>query len=216
MLERDETVNPYKYVKDTPYRLYINGEFVPSQSGETIELINPVNNEKFATVYKGGKAEVEKAIVAARDAFDRGPWGRMTNYQRSKLLLKAHELMAERLEELAALEALNGGKIYSGCLHYDAVKGLDGLQYSAGQARCLEGKVIPVDGGGRFLNYVIWQPRGVVAEILPWNCPLMMGTINAAAALAAGNTVIIKPSSWTPLSMLVMAEIFHEAGFPQG
>ena len=216
MLERDETVNPYKYVKDTPYRLYINGEFVPSQSGETIELINPVNNEKFATVYKGGKAEVEKAIVAARDAFDRGPWGRMTNYQRSKLLLKAHELMAERLEELAALEALNGGKIYSGCLHYDAVKGLDGLQYSAGQARCLEGKVIPVDGGGRFLNYVIWQPRGVVAEILPWNCPLMMGTINAAAALAAGNTVIIKPSSWTPLSMLVMAEIFHEAGFPPG
>ena len=125
-----------------------------------------MNNEKFATVYKGGKAEVEKAIVAARDAFDRGPWGRMTNYQRSKLLLKAHELMAERLEELAALEALNGGKIYSGCLHYDAVKGLDGLQYSAGQARCLEGKSY------RWMGRPLSQLRdlaapGVVAEILP-------------------------------------------------
>ncbi|MEA4884858.1 MAG: aldehyde dehydrogenase family protein [Clostridia bacterium] len=209
-------MNPYDYVKKEPYKLYINGEFVPSASGETFDIINPVNNERFATAYRGGKADVEKAILAARDAFDHGPWGKTTNYQRSQLLLKTRDLMSQRLEEFAALEALDCGKIFTSSLYYEAVKGLDGFEYSAGKARCLEGKVVPVDGEGRYFNYVIWQPQGVVGEILPWNGPLMMGAFKVASILAAGNTVIIKPSSWASLSILAMAELFHEAGFPPG
>lgn len=130
--------------------------------------------------------------------------------------MKARDVLAERLEEFAAIEALDGGKIFTSSLYYEGVKGLDGFEYSAAKARCLEGKVIPVDGDGRYLNYVMWQPQGVVGEILPWNCPLMVGSSNVASALAAGNTVVVKPSSWASLTMLTMAEIFHEAGFPPG
>ncbi|MEN6523965.1 MAG: aldehyde dehydrogenase family protein [Anaerolineaceae bacterium] len=209
-------MNPYDYVKKEPYKLYINGEFVPSESGETFDIINPVNNQIFAKGYKGGLADVNKAIVAAREAFDHGPWGKMTNYQRSQLLLKAREILASRLEEFATLETLDCGKLYGGALYYEAMKGLDGFEFSAAKARCIEGKVIPVDGGGRYFNYVTWYPLGVVGEILPWNGPLMMGSFKVASILAAGNTVIVKPSSWASLSMLAMAEVFHEAGFPPG
>ena len=209
-------MNPYDYVKKEPYKLYINGEFVPSESGETFDIINPANNEVFATAYKGGAADAAKAIKAAREAFDKGPWGKMSAYKRSQLLMNAANIMRNRLEEFAALEALDTGKIFTSSLYYEAVKGLDGFEYSAAMARCIEGKTVPVDGDGRYFNYVLWQPLGVVGEILPWNGPLMMGAFKAALALAAGNTLIIKPSSWASLSVLAMAEIFDEAGFPPG
>lgn len=209
-------MNPYDYVKKEPYKLYINGEFVASESGETFDILNPANNEVFAQGYQGGLADVNKAIAAAREAFDNGPWGKMTNYQRSQLLLKARDIMASRLEEFAALETLDCGKIFGSAMYYEAVKGLDGFEFSAAKARAIEGKVIPVDGGGRYFNYVTWNPLGVVGEILPWNGPLMMGSFKVASILAAGNTVIVKPSSWASLSMLAMAEVFHEAGFPPG
>jgi len=207
-------MDPYSYVKKEPYKLYINGEFVASESGETFDIVNPCNNEVFATAYKGGKAVVDKAILAAREAYDNGPWGKMSAYQRSQLLLKARDIMKARLEEFAALEALDCGKFFASSLYYEAVKGLDGLEYCAGKARNLEGKVVPVDGG--YFNYVLWQPLGVVGEIIPWNGPLMMGTFKVAAILAAGNTCIVKPSSWASLTPLVLAEVFHEAGFPAG
>ena len=209
-------MNPYDYVKKEPYKLYINGEFVPSVSTRTFDITNPANNEVFAKAYSGGRADVEKAISAARNAFDHGPWGKMTNRQRSRLLFEARDLLSQRAEEFAALEALDCGKIFAGALHYDVAQALDGFEYYAGKARCLEGKVVPVDGNGRYLNYVMWQPYGVVGEILPWNCPLLMGAAKIASILAAGNTVIIKPSSWASLSMLTMAEVLHEAGFPPG
>ncbi len=209
-------MNPYDYVKKTPYKLYINGEFVPSESGELFDIINPVNNEVFAQAYKGGLADVNKAIAAAREAFDHGPWGKMTNLQRSQLLFKARDILSRRIEEFAALEALDCGKNYAGALYYEAVKGLDGFEYSASKARTIEGKVVPVDGGGSYFNYVTWNPLGVVGEILPWNGPLMMGAFKVASILAAGNTVIVKPSSWASLSMLALAEVFEEAGFPPG
>jgi len=209
-------INPYRYVQDEPYKLYINGEFVESESGETAQAVNPVNNRPFASFFLGGRQDAEKAITAARRAFDEGPWGGMTNLQRSKLLLKARDLLQQRQEEFACIETLDCGKIYPSTLYYEVQQALDALEYYAGKARCLEGKVVPVDGGGRYLNYVTWEPCGVVGEILPWNGPLMMGCQKIAAILGAGNTVIVKPSSWAALSMLKMAEIFHEAGFPPG
>lgn len=209
-------MNPYDYVKKEPYRLYINGEFVASESGKMMDIVNPANNEVFAAAYKGGKADVDKAVAAAREAFDHGPWGKMSAYKRSQLLLKVRDIMSKRLEEFAALEALDTGKIFSSSLYYEAEKGLDGFEYCAGKARNIEGKVVPVDGGGRYFNYVMWQPIGVVGEILPWNGPLMMGAFKVASILAGGNCVIIKPSSWASLSVLAMAELFDEAGFPPG
>lgn len=211
-----KTMQPYQYVKKEPYKLYINGEFVPSESGELFEIINPANNEVFAHAYKGGLEDLNTAIAAAREAFDHGPWGKMTNVQRSQLLLKARDILSNRKEEFAALETLDCGKIYSGALYYDTVMAMDGFAYNAAKARTIEGKVVPVDGGGKFFNYVTWNPVGVVGEILPWNGPLMMGVDKVASILAAGNTVIIKPSSWASLSMLALAEVFHEAGFPPG
>lgn len=209
-------INPYKYVKNEPYKLYINGEFVAPESGDTMDVINPVNNEIFAKVYKGGEKEVEKAIKSAREAFDNGPWRKMSNLQRSKLLLKFKDLLFQRQEEFACLEALDCGKLYPSTLYYELPQSIDAFEYYGGKARCLEGKVIPIDGGGNYFNYVTWEPCGVVGEILPWNGPLMMGCQKIAAILAAGNTVIVKPSSWASLSLLALASIFHEAGFPPG
>ncbi len=207
-------MNPYDYVKKEPYKLYIDGEYVASESGETFDVINPVNNEPFAKVYKGGEADAQKAIMAARRAFDEGPWGKMSAKERSKLLLKAGEILNRRKEEFACIETLECGKLYASALYYEAQMCVDAFEYFAGKARCIEGKVVPCDYGT--LNIVQWHPHGVVGEILPWNGPFMMGCQKVSAILAAGNTVVIKPSSWASLSMLMIAEIFEEAGFPKG
>ena len=209
-------MDPYQYVKNEPYKLYINGEFVPSESGDLFDIVNPANNEVFAKAYKGGVDDLNKAIFAAREAFDHGPWGKMTNVQRSQMLMKVRDILADRSEEFAVLETLDCGKIYSGTLYFDTLMAMDGFAFSASKARTIEGKVVPIDGGGKYFNYVTWNPVGVVGEILPWNGPLMMGADKVASILAAGNTVIIKPSSWASLSMLVLAEVFHEAGLPPG
>lgn len=207
-------MDPLSFVKKETYRLYINGEFTASESGEVFEAINPVNNKPFGSVYKGGTGDVKKAILAARRAYDEGPWSRMSAKERSKLLLKAGQVLDRRIEEFAAIETLECGKLYLSTLYYEAQMAVDAFEYFAGKARCLEGKVVPCEAG--HLNYVLWQPCGVVGEILPWNGPLMMGCQKVCAILAAGNTVIIKPSSWASLSMLLLAEVFHEAGFPEG
>jgi len=209
-------MNPYEHVKKEPYKLYINGEFVPSESGKTFDILNPANNQVFASAYKGGIADAEKAILAARKAYDEGPWGKMSNLERSKYLLKARDVMARYIEKFATIETLECGKFYPSALYYEGGVSLDAFEFFAGKARCLEGKVVPVDGGGKHMNYVIWQPCGVVGEILPWNGPWMMGCQKIAAILAAGNAVIVKPSSWASLSMLGLASVFDEAGFPPG
>lgn len=138
----------------------------------------------------------------------------MSAKERSKLLIKAGKILSGRLEEFAAVETLECGKLYMSALYYEAQMSVDAFEYFAGKARCLEGKVVPTEAG--HLNYVLWQPCGVVGEILPWNGPFMMGCQKVCAILAAGNTVIIKPSSWASLSMLLLAEVFHQAGFPAG
>lgn len=207
-------MNPLSFIKEEPYKLYINGEFVASESGKTVNVINPVNNQPFAKAYKAGVKDAERAILAAREAFDNGPWGKMSAKERSKLLLKAGEILERRKEEFAVTETLECGKLYMSALYYEAPMSVDAFQFSAGKARCLEGKVIPTEPG--HLNYVLWQPCGVVGEILPWNGPFMMGCQKISTILAAGNTVVVKPSSQALLSMLLLAEVFHEAGFPAG
>ncbi len=207
-------MNPYDYVKKEPYKLYIDGEFIVPEGKETFEIINPVNNEAFATAYKAGEKEADMAIKAARKAFDEGPWGKMSPKERAKLLLKAGQILDRRKEEFACIETLECGKLYGGTRYFEAEMSVDAFEYFAGKARCLEGKVVPIDANT--LNVVQWYPHGVVGEILPWNGPFMMGCQKICAILAAGNTAIVKPSSWASLSMMLLAEVFDEAGFPKG
>jgi acyl-CoA reductase-like NAD-dependent aldehyde dehydrogenase len=209
-------MNPLEYVKRDSYQLYIGGRFVPSESGQTFGIVNPATGSEIARAFQGAPEDAEKAIRAAREAFDRGPWGQAPSGERSRLLLRVADILASRLEELACLETLDCGKLYPSVLGFEALNAVDALRFHAGKTRCLEGRVLPVDGGGRTLNYVLRQPRGVIAEILPWNGPLMMGYQKISAILAAGNTVVVKPSSWAALSLLTLAEVFHEAGFPPG
>ncbi|MEG2931317.1 MAG: aldehyde dehydrogenase family protein, partial [Ruthenibacterium sp.] len=207
-------MNPLDYVQKTPYMLYIDGKYVPSLSKKTSDAVNPATGEVFAQTYRGGKEDCELAIAAARKAYDEGPWGKMSAKDRSKLLLNAARILERRAEEFAVLETLECGKNYGACRYWEAPMAVDAFEYFAGKARCLEGKVVPCETGT--LNYVTWNPCGVVGEILPWNGPFLMGCQKVNAILAAGNTVVIKPPSWGQLSMLLMAGVYEEAGFPAG
>lgn len=207
-------MNPMHYIRKEPYELFINGERVIPEDRATFQAINPVNNEPFATIYKAGKKETLQAIAAAREAFDHGPWGKMSCRERSDLLYKAAELLKERLEEFAAVEALECGKLYGSAYFFDGDKSVDALKYCAGLTRCIKGEVVPIDHDT--VNLVQWYPQGVVGEILPWNGPFMMGCQKIGAILAAGNTCVVKPSSWASLSMLMFAELLIEAGIPKG
>lgn len=214
---RVETLlDPHTYVQRQPYLLYIDGKFVPSESGETFQIFNPVDNTPFAEAYKGGSTDALKAVAAARRAFDEGPWRMMSSRDRARLLLRAARVLEARAEEFACLETLDCGKLYPTVLHFEAPSAVDAFEYSAGKARCLEGRVVPIADSSTQLNYIVWQPVGVVAEILPWNGPLMMGCQKLASILAAGNTVVVKPSSWASLSVLTLASVFDETGFPPG
>jgi len=207
-------MRPMEYIKTEPYKLYINGEFVVPESKETFDIVNPVDNETFAKAYKAGEKETNDAIRAAREAFDHGEWGHMSARERSKLLLKAGRILESRKEEFAAVETMECGKLYMSTLYYDTPHAVDAFEYFAGKARCIEGKIVPIDD--TTVNMVQWEPCGVVGEILPWNGPFMMGCQKLSMILAAGNTVVVKPSSWASLSMLLLAEVFDEAGFPKG
>ena len=187
-------MNPMDYVSKTPYKLYIDGQYVPSTSGRTIDCVNPANNEVFASAYYGGVEDVEKAVKAARKAFDEGPWGRMAARDRAAILLKAAQVMERRSEEFAVLETLECGFHYGASRYYCAPQAVDSFNYFAGKARCLEGTVVPSDFGT--LNYTTWNPVGVVAEILPWNGPYLMGCQKINCILAAGNACVVKPPSW--------------------
>ena len=201
-------------VSKDPYKLYINGEYVPSVSGKTQDCVNPATNEVFAKAYYGDVADAELAVKAARKAFDEGPWGKMAARDRSKILLKAAQIMERRAEEFATLEALECGYHYGSARYYCVPMAVDAFNFFAGKARDLEGKVVPSDYGT--LNYVTWNPVGVVAEILPWNGPYLMGCQKINAILAAGNTCVIKPPSWGVLSLLQLAGVYEEAGLPAG
>lgn len=207
-------MDPMKYVRKETYQLFINGKRVTPEKPDTFQAINPVNNKPFATIYKAGEKETNMAIAAAREAFDHGPWGKMSCRERSDLLYKAAELLQERLEEFAAVETLECGKLYGSAYYYDGDKSVDALKYFAGLTRCLKGEIVPIDHDT--VNLVQWYPHGVVGEILPWNGPFMMGCQKIGSILAAGNTCVVKPSSWGSLTMLMFAELLTEAGFPDG
>ncbi len=194
-------------------KLFIDNKWVDPVDGGEFETLNPATGEVLAKVAHAEKADVDKAVKAARKALETGPWSTMDAADRGRLLFKLADLVDQKADELAALESLNCGKTITDSKG-DMVGVANGLRYYAGWADKIEGRTVPVRGN--FLSYTLRQPVGVVGQIIPWNFPLLMLAWKWAPALACGNTVVIKPAEQTPLTALWMAELAREAGFPPG
>lgn len=195
-------------------KLYINGEFVDSLSEKTFETYNPATGEVLATVAEAGPADIDRAVKAARKSFDEGPWSKMSAAERSRIMYKLADLMELHKDELAQLETLDNGKPIRETSNADIPLAIEHMRYYAGWSTKIVGQTIPVNGP--FFNYTRHEAVGVVGQIIPWNFPLLMAMWKLGAALATGCTVVLKPAEQTPLSVLYLAELIEEAGFPEG
>ena len=211
-LEPEPVCKPSVAVKQT--KMLINGRWVDSVSGRTFETINPATGEVITRVTEGGKEDVDRAVAAARKAFEKGPWTKMTARERGRLLYKLADLIELHIDELAALETLDNGKPINDTRNIDLPLAVEAYRYYAGWADKIEGRTIPVNGP--YFTYTRHEPVGVCAQIIPWNFPLLMQAWKWAPALAAGCTVVLKPAEQTPLSALRVGELAIEAGFPPG
>lgn len=206
--------NAAELTKNVPKELLIDGNFVPAQSGKTFAIIDPRNEEVVFNMAEAGKEDVDKAVRAARKAFDEGPWPRMTAKQRGRILQKFADLMEQHAEELAALESLDNGKPLYMSKIADIPLSIDHFRYYAGWADKIFGKTIPTDGN--YFAYTLHEPIGAVGQIIPWNFPLLMLAWKVAPALACGNTVVLKPAEQTPLTAMRVGQLALEAGIPAG
>jgi len=196
-----------------PHQLLIDGHRVPSSSGRTFQSLNPATEEVIATIAEGNEADVDRAVAAARRAFE-GPWRTMRAAERGNLLLKWAELLKRHADEIIEIESLDGGKPISATTRQDFPAAIDTLTYYAGWADKISGDVVPTRDDA--LTYTVREPVGVVAAIVPWNFPLMIGMWKLAPALACGCTVVMKPAELTSLSALRIGELALEAGIPPG
>jgi aldehyde dehydrogenase (NAD+) len=198
----------------TATEILINNRWVPSESGKTFATINPSTGEEICQVAEADAADVDKAVAAARTAFDHGPWKKMKASERGRLLYRLADLIEQNSDQLARLETLDNGKPLSIAKAVDVTKAIACYRYFAGWADKVQGKTIPIDGD--FFCYTRHEPIGVVGQIIPWNYPLLMQAWKLAPALATGNTIVMKPAEQTPLSALRLGELIVEAGFPEG
>src|ERR1700689_200281 len=203
-----------------PSKLFINGQWVDAASGKTFETPNPATGETLASVAEGDSEDIDRAVRAARAAFDEGPWGSITPADRGRIIWRIGDLILEHAEELAQLESLDNGKPYAVALGADIPLAADMFHYMAGWATKIEGNSInisvPYMPGANFHSYTLREPVGVVGQIIPWNFPLLMAAWKLAPALAAGNTAVLKPAEQTPLTALLLAQLIAEAGVPDG
>ena len=194
------------------HQLFINGEFVDAQDGNIIEVLNPYDHSILARVAEAREADIDKAVAAAKAAFP--AWRDKAAMDRGLLLLKLADAIEADRDNLARLESMDTGHPIRDCLNLDVPRTAVTYRYFGGMADKHLGSVVPVEQG--FLNYVTREPIGVVGQIVPWNFPLMFTSWKLGPALAAGNTVVMKPSEITPLSSLRIAELAREVGFPAG
>src|SRR5437762_5871806 len=195
------------------YRLFIDGQFVDAESGKTFKSPNPATGETFAEVAEADKADVDKAVAAARKAFE-GKWSKMSARDRGRLLYKLSQSIEQRAAELAELETSDNGKPIRESTYIDLPGVVENFEYFAGWATKIEGETIPVPG--QMFNYTLREPVGVCGQIIPWNFPLLMAAWKLATALAAGNRVVLKPAEQTPVTAMELAKLIQEAGFPEG
>jgi betaine-aldehyde dehydrogenase len=195
------------------YQLFIDGKFVDAESGKTFATPNPSTGETLADVAEGDAADIDKAVAAARRAYE-GKWSKISARDRGRLLYKLSQLVESRAGELAELETRDNGKPIRESLYIDIPSVAENFEYFAGWATKIEGETIPVPG--QMFNYTLREPVGVCGQIIPWNFPLLMAAWKLAPALAAGNTVVLKPAEQTPVTALELAKLIQEAGFPDG
>ena len=197
-----------------PKQLLINNKWVEGSAGRTFATINPATGDEICQVAEADAADVELAVAAARAAFENRAWRRMPAAARGRLLYRLADLIEQNIEELAQLESLDNGKPLRESRRVDLPLAIACYRYFAGWADKIQGRTIPVSGN--YFCYTRHEPIGVVAQIIPWNFPLMMQAWKLAPALAAGNTIVLKPAEQTPLSALRVGELIVEAGFPPG
>lgn len=194
------------------YKLFINGQFVDPANGRTFESVNPATQEPIALIAEGDGEDIDRAVRAATTAFP--DWRRRPASTRGRLLYRLAQLVDSRREELARLESLDVGKPIRDALNIDVVTAVDALEYFAGMATKVQGDTIPVPGP--YYNFAVREPLGVIGGIIPWNYPLLQAIWKIAPAVAAGNTVVLKPAEQACLTVLELAGLVVEAGFPPG
>ncbi len=205
------TVVPNSDVRQ--YQMYIDGRWTDAASGETYEVTDPASELVIARVPKAAVADAERAVRAAREAFDDGPWPKMKAVERAEILTRAAGLLRERSEELARLESMQMGKLLEDSL-VDMVDAAHTFELYAGMVQDQHGETLEVPG--ETMSMVVREPVGVTAGITPWNYPMLMAAWKAGPSLAAGNVMILKPATVSPLTNLELARIFEEAGLPKG
>jgi len=202
---------------DEPRKMLINGEWVDSASGKTFQSFNPATGGVLAEVAEGDREDINRAVSAARAAFDGGPWRRMTPSERGRAIWKLADLIEQHADELALLETLDNGKPLTIARAVDIPFSADVIRYMAGWATKVEGTTIPISApGAQYFAYTLREPIGVVGQIIPWNFPLLMAAWKLGPALATGCTVVLKPAEQTPLTALKLGELIAEAGIPEG
>src|ERR1700728_1192962 len=204
----------------TPRQLFINGQWCDAVSGQTFETPNPATGEPLARIAEGVAQDIDRALRAARQAFETGPWSRMTPSERGRIIWRIGDLILEHADELAQLESLDNGKPFAVAQGADVPLAADLFHYMAGWATKIEGNTInisvPYMPGANFHSYTLREPVGVCGQIIPWNFPLLMAAWKLGPALTTGNTVVLKPAEQTPLSALLLAQLMADAGIPAG
>jgi len=198
----------------TTYKMYIDGQWVDAASSDHFESDDPFRAAPWALIPRGTAADVDRAVRAAHKAFTSGEWPKLTASRRGALLRKLGDLITERSRQLAEIEVRDNGKLYAEMSMQTAYMA-NWYHYYGGLADKIEGAVLPTDKPDTF-NYTRYEPLGVIAAIVPWNSPLLLTTWKLAPALAAGNTVVIKPSEFTSASVLEFMKLIEDAGFPPG
>ena len=212
-----ETIAPFL---SSPKQLLIDGAWCPAQSGKTFDVVNPATATVIGQVAEGDSADIERAVRAARKAFESGPWAKMTPSERGRLIWRIGDLIEQHNDELAQLETIDNGKPFNVARAADVPLAADMFRYMAGWTTKIEGNTIPITvpyaDGAEFHAFTLREPVGVVGQIIPWNFPLLMAAWKLAPALACGCTVVLKVAEQTPLSAIRLGELIQEAGIPAG
>ena len=199
-------------------KMLINGKWVDAASGKTFPTYNPATGEVLSHVAEGDREDIDRAVKAARAAFEKGPWAKISPSERGRMMWRLADLIEKHTEEFAQLESLDNGKPLKIARIADLPLAIDHFRYYAGWATKIEGNTIPMGLArqGSYHAYTVREPVGVVGQIIPWNFPLLMAAWKLGPALATGCCVVLKPAEQTPLTALRLGELMQEAGFPDG
>jgi len=198
------------------HRAFIGGKWVDAASGKTFETYDPSSGRVIAKVASCDAIDVDRAVAAARAAFESGPWPNTTGSERARMMWKLAELIEKHAEELTELESINNGKPLAGVRNVDLMLSCETLRYTAGWATKITGETLSLSTAPKTHAFTVREPIGVVGQIIPWNSPIMMACWKLAPALATGCTVVLKPAEQTPLTALRRAQLIQEAGIPDG